>query len=143
MLHYVTGDMFQPTYDAIVNTVNCVGVMGKGLALAFKHKYPENFTAYQQFCAKRKLKPGNLFVYGTSPIIINLATKDHWRNPSQMKYVIDGANNLAAWLQSNPQVKTIAVPKLGCGCGGLHWPEVQLVLNAALKNVPQDVYIYV
>ena len=143
MLHYVTGDMFQPTYDAIVNTVNCVGVMGKGLALAFKHKYPENFTAYQQFCAKRKLKPGNLFVYGTSPIIINLATKDHWRNPSQMKYVIDGANNLAAWLQSNPQVKTIAVPKLGCGCGGLHWPEVQLVLNDALKNVPQDVYIYV
>ena len=143
MLHYVTGDMFQPTYDAIVNTVNCVGVMGKGLALAFKHKYPENFAAYQQFCAKRKLKPGNLFVYGTSPIIINLATKDHWRNPSQMKYVIDGANTLAAWLQSNPQVKTIAVPKLGCGCGGLNGPEVQLVLNDALKNVPQDVYIYV
>ena len=142
MLHYVNGDMFQPTYDAIVNTVNCVGVMGKGLALSFKQKYPDNFIAYRQFCAQHKLKPGNLFIYGTSPIIINLATKDHWRNPSQMKYVIDGANNLATWLQSHPQVKTIAVPKLGCGCGGLNWSEVQLVLNDALKNVPQNVYIY-
>ena len=143
MLHYVTGDMFQPTYDAIVNTVNCVGVMGKGLALSFKQKYPDNFLAYRQFCAQHKLKPGHLFVYGTSPIIINLATKDHWRNPSQMKYVIDGTNALASWLQNNPQIKTIAVPKLGCGCGGLNWSEVQMVMNKILENVPQDVYIYV
>ena len=143
MLHYVTGDMFQPTYDAIVNTVNCVGVMGKGLALSFKQKYPDNFLAYRQFCAQHKLKPGHLFVYGTSPIIINLATKDHWRNPSQMTYVIDGTNALASWLQNNPQVKTIAVPKLGCGCGGLNWSEVQLIMNKILKNVHQDVYIYV
>ena len=57
MLHYVTGDMFQPTYDAIVNTVNCVGVMGKGLALSFKQKYPDNFLAYRQFCFQHKLKP--------------------------------------------------------------------------------------
>jgi O-acetyl-ADP-ribose deacetylase (regulator of RNase III) len=143
MLHYVTGDMFQPTYDAIVNTVNCVGVMGKGLALSFKQKYPDNFLAYRQFCFQHKLKPGHLFVYGTSPIIINLATKDHWRNPSQMQYVIDGTNALAAWLRNNPQVKTIAVPKLGCGCGGLNWPEVQMLMNKILENVPQDVYIYV
>ena len=143
MLHYVTGDMFQPTYDAIVNTVNCVGVMGKGLALSFKQKYPDNFLAYRQFCAQHKLKPGHLFVYGTSPIIINLATKDHWRNPSQMKYIIDGTNALASWLQNNPQVKTIAAPKFGCGCGGLNWSEVQLIMNKILENVPQDVYIYV
>jgi O-acetyl-ADP-ribose deacetylase (regulator of RNase III) len=143
MLHYVTGDMFQSTYDAIVNTVNCVVVMGKGIALACKQKYPDNFIAYRQFCAQHKLKPGNLFVYGTSPVIINMATKDHWRNPSQINYIVNGVNHLAAWLQSNPQVKTIAMPKPGCGCGGLNWANIKPIMNNALKNVPQDVYIYV
>ncbi len=142
MLYYVTGNMFERSYDVLVNPVNCAGVMGKGLALCFKQRYPENFAAYRQACKEGALKPGRLFIYGASPVIVNFATKDHWRSPSLLSYVADGADDLAAWLKSNAQLRTVAAPKLGCGLGGLNWQEVQPILADALKDSPQDIYIY-
>ena len=142
MVREIYGDLLKQPIDIIAHQTNCAGVMGKGLALCFKQRYPENFAAYRQACKEGALKPGRLFIYGASPVIVNFATKDHWRSPSLLSYVADGADDLAAWLKGNPQFRTVAAPKLGCGLGGLNWQEVQPILADALKDSPQDIYIY-
>lgn len=137
------GDIFESKCSTIVNTVNCVGVMGKGIALEFKKRYPEMFEEYVQKCNYGDVKPGVPYVYqnndGTS--ILNFPTKNHWRSPSRLSYVIDGLN----WFVENYKkynIDSIAFPPLGCGNGGLSWDIVGPVMYQKLKQLPIDVEIY-
>ena len=136
------GNLFETGASVIVNPVNTVGVMGKGLALEFLRRYPENFRHYAAACARKRLKPGGILVFGPQTraprYIANLATKDHWRNPSKLEYVERGMADLALWLSQNvalKQVDSIAIPALGCGLGGLEWNEVLPVIRTALDGI--------
>jgi len=144
MIHYVSGNMFEGNYDALVNAVNCVGVMGKGLALQFKNRYPRNYEAYRTLCQTRDFQPGGLHItkFSGDPYIINFATKDHWKNPSQLSYIESGAMRLAKFLKCKPNIRSIAIPKLGCGLGGLRWYDVRQILEKYLSDVETDIYLF-
>lgn len=123
------GDIFKENTDALVNTVNCVGVMGRGLALQFKKCFPENFKVYETACKQNEVVPGKMFVYGTGAIIgpkyvINFPTKRHWVQASRMDDIESGLQDLAKVI-SELNIKSIALPPLGCGLGGLDWNEVR------------------
>jgi len=128
-----TGNLLLAEVDALVNTVNTEGVMGKGLALQFKKAFPENFTAYEKACRAREVVPGRMHVVQrlASPrFIINFPTKRHWRHPSKLEYVRDGLCDLTRQVE-RLGIKSIAIPPLGCGNGGLNWSEVKpLILHA-------------
>lgn len=138
----VQGDLLkQLDVDAIVNTVNCVGVMGKGIALQFKKKWPENFKLYTAACRAGLVKPGHMFVYDAgllaSPkFIINFPTKDHWRSGSRLEFIRDGLNDLVAQIKQH-QINSIAIPPLGCGNGGLDWHEVKPLIEQAFADLPE------
>jgi O-acetyl-ADP-ribose deacetylase (regulator of RNase III) len=122
--------------DAVVNTVNCVGVMGKGIALQFKNKWPENFRAYQAACNAKRVRPGRMFIHDCGGLvqpryIINFPTKDHWRGKSSIDYIRDGLVDLVAEIR-RLRIRSLAVPPLGCGNGGLAWPEVSPLIESAL-----------
>ena len=125
MIKLTQGDLLkQDDVDAIVNTVNCVGVMGKGIALQFKNKWPANFTAYAAACKARDVRPGRMFVFDSGALvkpnfIINFPTKDHWRGASKIEFIRDGLVDLVAQVQ-RLGIHSIAVPPLGCGNGGLN-----------------------
>ncbi|MCY3546884.1 MAG: macro domain-containing protein [Gemmatimonadetes bacterium] len=147
MISFRKEDIFSlaPDVDAMVNSVNCKGVMGRGLALQFKERFPENFQAYQERCHDGSMKPGDLFVHenkGEGPrYIINFATRDHWKDNSRLEYLERGLTTLAklirylktddAWLGIN----SIAIPALGCGLGKLKWPTVRKLIELHLKDV--------
>ena len=137
MIKYQNDDIFNANVEALVNTVNCVGVMGRGIALQFKKRFPENFTEYEKACKKNEVVPGKMFVYSTGNIlnnrfIINFPTKRHWRNPSYYEDIEAGLVNLKNVIIQN-NIKSIAIPPLGCGLGGLDWnivkTKIELVLN--------------
>lgn len=135
-IHFVEANIFDLKVDALVNPVNCVGVMGKGLALEFKNRFPNNFTAYAERCKEGLLKPGTVFTYHEknliqNVIIFNFPTKNHWKDPSQMEYITSGLVSLIKEINIH-QPKTIAIPALGCGLGGLPWTHVQSVLMESL-----------
>lgn len=137
------GDIFSSSAQTIVNTINCAGVMGKGIALEFKKRYPEMFKEYTQLCKLGKVQPGKPYFYqdllGTS--ILNFPTKDHWRSPSKLSYIISGLN----WFISNYQtygVTSVAFPPLGCGNGGLSWDVIGPIMYSKLKDLPIDIEIY-
>ena len=110
---------------ALVNPVNCVGVMGKGLALGFKQHFPDNFNAYKQACQAGKVRPGQLFNFSEgNVVIVNFPTKVHWRDPSRYEWIEQGLEALAAELP-RLNVAAIAIPKIGTGLGGLSWPKVR------------------
>ena len=143
MLHFVSGNLFDGHYDAIVNPVNCVGVMGKGLALEFKNRYPANFVHYKDACAKRQLKAGGILVFEENgQTIINAATKYHWRNPSERTWVDANCRNIAEWCVANPDIRSVAIPKLGCGLGGLEWLDVRKIVKHHLSACPQNIYVF-
>lgn len=132
------GDMFQEPTQAIVNTVNCVGVMGKGVALEFKKRWPDNFTAYRKLCLDKKLNPGKMFVFDRGGLIIdgprfliNFPTKNNWRAKSKLSYITDGLDDLVSTIK-NMNIKSISIPPLGCGNGGLDWKEVKSVIEEKL-----------
>lgn len=137
------GDIFDQNTQAIVNPVNCVGVMGKGLAKQFKEKYPENFHAYKTMCDKGKVQIGQMFVLHNAvlrykdPIIINFPTKDHWRNDSKMEYIDSGLESLRLMV-GLMNITSIAIPALGCGLGGLDWNEVKLKIVDAFRDWPDE-----
>ena len=142
MLKYVKGDIFNSPAQVLVNTVNTVGVMGKGIALSFKKKYPEMFTTYRKACDKHQLIIGKLMLwYGPDHWILNFPTKEHWRNPSKMEYIEKG---LMAFQRkyADYNITSIAFPKLGCGNGELDWKQVKPLMERYLKELPIDVYIY-
>lgn len=142
------GDLLaSPDVDAIVNTVNCVGVMGKGIALQFKKKWPENFRAYCDACKKGEVNLGKMFTYdlgslATPKYIINFPTKMHWRSPSKLIDIQLGLSDLISLIKKN-DIQSIAIPPLGCGNGGLDWNEVFPVIIEAFDVLPNvDVRIY-
>jgi O-acetyl-ADP-ribose deacetylase (regulator of RNase III) len=138
----VQGDLLkQLDVDAIVNTVNCVGVMGKGIALQFKKKWPDNFKLYAEACKSGLVKPGLMFVYDAgllaSPkFIINFPTKDHWRGSSRIEFIHDGLIDLIAQIKAH-QITSIAIPPLGCGNGGLDWRDVKPLIEQAFAEMPE------
>lgn len=136
------GNIFDSTCSTIVNTVNCVGVMGKGIALEFKKKYPEMFMEYVIKCDRGEVKPGTPYFYQDNEIsILNFPTKDHWRSPSRLSYVIDGLN----WFVENYEkygIDSIAFPPLGCGNGGLTWNVVGPIMYQKLSKLPIYIEIY-
>lgn len=148
MIELVTGDFFDYPADIRINTVNCVGVMGAGVALAFKLKYPKMFEAYAKACAQRLIKPGKPQVWMEYDIfhrngltIINFPTKDDWRDPSEYAFIENGLVWLADYLWTQPG-KTITVPALGCGHGGLDWEIVRPMILKYLNSVPAKVLLF-
>lgn len=134
------GNILDANVEAVVNTVNEVGVMGKGLALAFKHRYPENFLAYEAACRKREVRVGRMFVTERMDMfgprwLVNFPTKRDWRHGSQIEWIRDGLSDLKAFLVRN-EVRSIAVPPLGCGNGGLDWRVVRPMTVEALGDLP-------
>lgn len=143
MINFVKGDILLSNDEAIINPVNIVGVMGKGLALQFKEKYPLNFKLYNNACKNNKVQIGIMYVTReNNKIIINFPTKKHWRNPSKIEYINSGLDSLILLIQQN-NIKSVSIPPLGCGCGGLNWDEVkQLIIQklSILDNVIINIY---
>lgn len=137
-----SGDMFEAQVDALVNTVNCVGVMGKGIALEFKRRWPENFAAYKALCEAGTLTPGNMFVFeipNTLHIdgpkyIVNFPTKKHWRSKSKIEYIETGLDALVGAIERHG-ITSLALPPLGCGNGGLAWNDVRSLIQSKLANI--------
>lgn len=142
------GDLLkQDDLDAIVNTVNCVGVMGKGIALQFKNKWPANYAAYRSACDQKKIRPGHMFIYDSGGLvkpnfIINFPTKDHWREASKIAYIRDGLTDLIEQIR-HYKITSIAIPPLGCGNGGLDWEIVKPMIEQAFAALPDvDVRLF-
>lgn len=144
---FKTGDLFLDKSDALVNTVNCVGVMGKGVALEFKHRWPENYKVYKKACDAKELRPGrmlifeltNLFGKNEPKFIVNFPTKDHWRAKSKLEYISKGLDALVSDIRKY-RIKSIALPPLGCGNGGLDWNIVRPMILERLSEL-EDVNV--
>src|SRR5436309_3172063 len=142
-----TGDLLKADAEAIVNTVNCVGIMGRGIALQFKKAFPANFHAYARACEDGEVQPGKMFVFDsgsfTNPrYIINFPTKRHWKGKSRIEDIESGLVALAHEI-SERGIKSIAIPPLGAGLGGLDWGDVRPRIEAALRDLPNlHVLIY-
>ena len=146
MIRYEQGDMFATPADIRVNTVNCVGVMGAGLARAFKDKYPAMFKEYAKACKAGQVRPGNPHVwekneFGESLTIVNLPTKDHWRQPSEYEFIEKDLRWLREFLTKRGKVR-IVVPALGCGHGGLDWDRVRPMMEQALDGLEAEIHIF-
>ena len=141
------GNLFECEAEAHVNTINIVGVMGKGIALVFKQKYPAMFEDYRQACNKGLVKPGEMWVFdlgeeATNPrYIINFPTKRHWRQDSLMEDIKSGLLGLRRTLKEK-NIKTVAIPPLGCGNGGLNWDLVKPFIMVTFSNSDELAYIY-
>lgn len=136
MITYMIGNLLEAQTDALVNTVNCVGYMGKGIALQFKQAFPENFQAYQKACKHQDVQPGKMFVSETGrwthpKYIINFPTKRHWKGKSLIEDIANGLPALVQTIQ-DLDIKSIAIPPLGCGLGGLQWSQVKPMMERAL-----------
>ncbi len=139
MITYKTGNIFTEDVEAIVNTVNCVGVMGRGIALQFKKSYPENFKAYAAACKNDEVQPGKMFVFEAQSLtnpryIINFPTKRHWKGKSRMEDIEAGLVALAEEVRFRG-IRSIAIPPLGSGLGGLSWPDVKQRIVASLSDL--------
>lgn len=147
MIQTVRGNLLQADADALVNTVNCVGHMGKGIALQFKQAFPENFAAYAKACKAGDMQPGRMFVFDTGMMmnprfIINFPTKRHWRGRSRMEDIEAGLEALTAEVR-RLGITSVAMPPLGCGLGGLNWNEVRPRIEAAFAGLPEiDVLLF-
>ena len=147
MIEYeADGNLLAADVDALVNTVNTVGVMGKGVALQFKRAFPSNFDAYAAAAARGNLRLGQVFVHETGLVdgprlIINFPTKQHWRSKSRLADIETGLRDLRRVLRDR-EVKSVALPALGCGLGGLRWPEVRPLIENALSDFPGRVIVY-
>ena len=139
MIEYKRGDIFEEDAEALVNSVNCVGVMGRGIALQFKRKYPANFKAYQAACEREEVKPGRMFVFetgcSTNPrFVINFPTKIHWRGKSRLEYIETGLDALAEEIKAR-NIRSIAIPPLGTDLGKLNWADVRPLIEATVKAI--------
>lgn len=140
MIRFTAGNILDAEAEALVNTVNCVGIMGRGIALQFKQAFPENFKAYEAACQRKAVEPGRMFVFDTGELtlpryIINFPTKRHWRGKSRMEDIDSGLVALVDEIRARG-IRTIAVPPLGSGLGGLDWAEVKPRIEAALRDLP-------
>lgn len=140
MIEYAQGDILKTDAEALVNTVNCVGIMGRGIALQFRKAFPENFKTYKTACDAGQVKPGTMFVYDLNRIsnprfIINFPTKRHWKSNSRIEDIQLGLEDLIAVVQKH-QIRSIAIPPLGCGLGGLNWKDVRPFIVQAFQILP-------
>src|SRR5437016_4268292 len=129
MITYTEGNLLEAQVEALVNTVNTVGVMGKGIALMFKEAFPANFRAYEDACKRKQIKIGKMFVTETHAFegprwIINFPTKRHWRQPSKIEWIVEGLQDLRRIVREH-SIRSIALPPLGAGNGQLNWPDVR------------------
>jgi len=140
MIEYAHGNLLEAEAEALVNTVNCVGFMGKGIALQFKQAFPENFSACESASHAGQVQPGRMFIFETREMIgpkyiINFPTKRHWKGKSKLEDIDAGLDALVKNV-AHLGIKSIAVPPLGCGLGGLDWNEVRPRIELAFKTVP-------
>lgn len=139
--------MLESGAQALVNTVNTVGVMGKGIALQFKEAFPSNNKAYVTACKRKELVPGKILAVWDENLqlgkkcIINFPTKTHWRQPSKYEYIEKGLVALADFLKKE-KIKSVAIPPLGCGNGGLEWSKVRPIIEQALSELDMDIYLF-
>ena len=147
MIKYLKGNIFESEADALVNTVNTVGVMGKGIALQFKKAYLNNYRAYVEACKRKEINIGELFVTKDSNLstgeryIINFPTKKNWRKPSEYSYIKEGLDDLVRVIKEK-HIKSVAIPPLGAGNGGLEWEKVKTIIEDKLKNVSAEFFVY-
>ncbi|MBV1928599.1 MAG: macro domain-containing protein [Gammaproteobacteria bacterium] len=147
MIKFTSGDILRADAQAIVNTVNCVGVMGRGIALQFKKAWPENFKTYAVACKQAKVQPGSMFIVETGQLthpkyIINFPTKRHWRGASRIEDVEAGLRALAKDIKEK-HITSIAIPPLGSGLGGLNWADVRQLIETTLGDLDDvDILVY-
>jgi O-acetyl-ADP-ribose deacetylase (regulator of RNase III) len=147
MIRYITGNLLNARADALVNAVNTVGVMGKGIALMFRRAFDENFRAYAAACKRGDVRTGRMFVTERSAVlgprwIINFPTKDDWRTKSQLSWVEEGLRDLRRVILEN-SIQSIALPALGCGNGGLDWADVCTKIDEVLGDLASvDIQVY-
>ncbi|GIV07149.1 MAG: hypothetical protein KatS3mg017_0351 [Fimbriimonadales bacterium] len=146
MIRLKRGDLFHSSAEALVNTVNTQGVMGKGLAYEFKKRFPESYERYQEACKNGEIQIGKVQVVLTGKLhpqyIINLPTKKSWRQKSKLEYIQAGLKDLLRVVQEHG-IKSIAIPPLGCGQGGLRWEEVKSLIEQAFAELPDvEVELY-
>jgi O-acetyl-ADP-ribose deacetylase (regulator of RNase III) len=143
MIRMMRGDLIKDSADVLVNPVNTVGVMGKGLALQFKRAFPNNYDQYRRARGSGELQTGMVFA---APVadgrwIVNFPTKRHWRHPSKLSYIEDGLDALVAFI-ARERAESVAIPRLGCGNGGLPWDQVRLLIETKLTDAPVEVRLY-
>lgn len=146
MIEFTSGDILKCEAEALVNTVNCVGIMGRGIALQFRNMYPDNFKVYAAACQRGDVQPGRMFVYETGQLtlpryIINFPTKRHWRGKSRLEDIDAGLGDLVEVVREH-RIRSIAIPPLGSGLGGLDWQQVRPRIEQALSALP-DVHVLV
>lgn len=139
MIEYKKGNILAEDVEAVVNTVNCVGIMGRGIALQFKNSFPDNFKAYSAACKRNEVQPGRMFIYDTGRLtnpryIVNFPTKRHWKGKSRMEDIDAGLAALVEEIRAR-QIRSIAIPPLGSGLGGLDWLKVRARIEAALNGI--------
>ena len=147
MAKLMTGNLLEADVEALVNSVNTVGIMGKGVALQFRQAFPENFRAYQRACKRNQVQPGTMLVLPTATLanpryIINFPTKRHWRQKSRIDDIRLGLTDLIAVVK-RLSIRSIALPPLGCGNGGLEWSEVRPLIEKAFESLTEvEVLLY-
>ncbi|GAA4977810.1 macro domain-containing protein [Pseudonocardia tropica] len=146
MIEFGHGNLLQDDVEALVNTVNTVGVMGKGVALQFKQAFPANYKAYRAACHRGEVRLGRMFVWDSGQLgprryIVNFPTKGHWRSASQLSDVRDGLNDLVRVL-GDLEIASIALPALGCGNGGLRWDDVRPLIEDTLGPLDMEVIVH-
>jgi len=147
MIEFTKGNLLEADVEALVNTVNTVGVMGKGIALQFRQAFPENYEAYRKACKRGEVKIGKMFVVATGRLtnpryVINFPTERHWRNKSRLEDIKKGLEDLVRVVKEK-DIRSIAIPPLGCGFGGLRWEEVRPLIVKAFESLPDvQVLIY-
>ncbi len=142
MIKYIEGDLFGSPAQVIVNTVNTVGVMGKGIALEYKKRYPGMFDYYKKACEKHKLIIGKMLLwYAPDHWVLLFPTKEHWKNPSKLEYIEKG---LKVFVKKYAEynISSIAFPRLGCGNGELNWDDVRRLMEEYLMDLPIEIFVY-
>lgn len=145
MLELRHGDILKIDAEAVVNTVNCVGIMGRGIALQFRKEFPENYEEYRKICDRGELKPGKMFVYDLHRLVyprfvVNFPTKRHWKEQSRIEYIETGLKALVGEVQ-RLGIRSIAIPPLGCGLGGLNWNIVRPMIEKSFSGLT-DVQVF-
>ncbi len=147
MIELRQGDILHADTEAVVNTVNCVGVMGRGIALQFRKAFPENFKRYKAVCDRKELAPGKILFFDLNRwenprYVLNFPTKRHWKGKSRIEYIESGLRALVDEVRQRG-IRSIAIPPLGCGLGGLNWQVVKPMIEQALGSLPDvEVFLY-
>ncbi|MFD2112030.1 macro domain-containing protein [Thiorhodococcus fuscus] len=146
MIRFTTGNLLEARAEALVNTVNTVGVMGKGIALMFKERFDQNYRLYAAACKAKEVRTGKMFVTEVQELdgprwIVNFPTKQHWRSPSKLEWIVEGLQDLRRFLIEE-RVQSVAIPPLGAGNGGLEWPLVRAQIETALDGLETEILVF-